>query len=493
MTMLEISALLVSFALLVICFLKKEHMAYTWFGLAVLFVGTSYLLDILLGYTLSLSENANDWWKLLSLLVPLRDLDFIFFFAIVFLVIIVLYTVIRTSNNEWRKESWGDWKSKTKTEVEKSGWLDKIKLRFESEDAAKDRKAIEDLLNEAESNDIEFPVMSEIKSSAKEQAVLILPSISLVVGLLGTFIAISLALSDANAILGKATAESIDESVSGLTNLVETMGFSFKTSIYGIIGFIIMRLCNLKMEGLRLRWIVKINLIETINRKNKEENKRKERHDKIITTLQEGFGSMASIMENSMTKLGTASTDMSSAATELTKSASSVSTSINGFERTVSTTLGEMKTKFNESIKESSGKIAASSATISEGVVKMTDVSKAGYETIGNCITKISGLVSTAEQSLEDSKQAIIDNKLRMEALQKNISEKLESIADANIGISKVMRRTKNLEEGIKSLEEVIPDVKKFQDVVRKQIDESAATIGKMREMHERLASGDKL
>ena len=64
----------------------------------------------------------------------------------------------------------------------------------------------------------------------------ILPSLLLVFGLLGTFIGLGLALTEAAGVLGPGT-----DALSGLTPIMDSLGSKFKTSTWGIIAFLFLK------------------------------------------------------------------------------------------------------------------------------------------------------------------------------------------------------------------------------------------------------------
>ena len=100
--------------------------------------------------------------------------------------------------------------------------------------------------------------ISQAVATAPEKLAEIMPGLLLVIGLLGTFLGLGLALNKASEILGHAKASGMDSAMSNMMEMMEGLGTKFKTSTWGIIGFLLFKgwssLNN--FEERRLRWTI---------------------------------------------------------------------------------------------------------------------------------------------------------------------------------------------------------------------------------------------
>ncbi|MDD2729043.1 hypothetical protein [Malikia sp.] len=89
-----------------------------------------------------------------------------------------------------------------------------------------------------------------------EQLADVMPGILLVIGLLGTFLGLGIALDKASAILTDASASGMDDAMSNLMSMMQGLGTKFKTSTWGIIAFLWLKIwaSNNGFDERRLRW-----------------------------------------------------------------------------------------------------------------------------------------------------------------------------------------------------------------------------------------------
>ena len=109
-------------------------------------------------------------------------------------------------------------------------------------------------------------------ATAPEKLAEIMPSMLLVIGLLGTFLGLGLALNHASNILGQADALSASgaaNSMQDLLGLLQGLGTKFKTSTWGITGFVLLKIWSelTRFEEKRLAWVIGKVKIELESRK----------------------------------------------------------------------------------------------------------------------------------------------------------------------------------------------------------------------------------
>lgn len=123
----------------------------------------------------------------------------------------------------------------------------------------------------------------EAVATGAEKSANIMPGTLLIIGLLGTFVGLGLALDKASLILlDSATADNIDSSISSLMGMLEGLGSKFKTSTWGLLAFILLKvvLSAHGYEEKRLRWSIEkinneLNSVRDIERQEVRANNQK--------------------------------------------------------------------------------------------------------------------------------------------------------------------------------------------------------------------------
>ncbi|WP_085611275.1 MULTISPECIES: hypothetical protein [unclassified Pseudomonas] len=111
--------------------------------------------------------------------------------------------------------------------------------------------------------DVEHGSLHEISAavaSPGERMVEYMPGILLILGLLGTFLGLGIALNKASTILVDANAGGgMDDAMKNLMGMMEGLGTKFKTSTWGILAFLLLKLYAARngYEERRLRWCAK--------------------------------------------------------------------------------------------------------------------------------------------------------------------------------------------------------------------------------------------
>lgn len=103
--------------------------------------------------------------------------------------------------------------------------------------------------------------LSQAVASSAEKVAVILPGMLLVLGLLGTFLGLGLALDHASSILQKSGGTSVGamgNAMQDLTSMMQGLGTKFKTSTWGIIAFILLKIWESinGFEARRLAWCI---------------------------------------------------------------------------------------------------------------------------------------------------------------------------------------------------------------------------------------------
>lgn len=116
--------------------------------------------------------------------------------------------------------------------------------------------------DEAGNIDLEQSSVHEISNaiaSPAEKMIDVMPGILLIIGLLGTFLGLGIALNKASYILIDANSSGMDDAMSNLMGMMDGLGTKFKTSTWGIISFLLLKSWSAARgdDDKRLRWCVK--------------------------------------------------------------------------------------------------------------------------------------------------------------------------------------------------------------------------------------------
>ena len=188
---------------------------------------------------------------MLTYLIPTNGFEFLFF-AIIFGSAIVIALLVRKNAN---KDAWEiNWQSGTMKDSDNGGGYVPCDhcngLGGEPGDETVPCKVCNGsgriFVENADKDDLhpEHGSVFELSDhvmTASEKCAEVLPSTLLVVGLLGTFLGVGMALDDAAGAIASTSASDVSaESMKGLVDnmkgMIEGMGGQFKSSIYGIIA-----------------------------------------------------------------------------------------------------------------------------------------------------------------------------------------------------------------------------------------------------------------
>jgi len=143
----------------------------------------------------------------------------------------------------------------------------------------------------ADDLDVEHGSVNEISAavaSTGEKLADIMPGILLILGLLGTFLGLGIALNKASSILIEANAGGgMDSAMANLMGMMEGLGTKFKTSTWGIMAFLVLKAWSARngYEERRLRWCVgKMKAAFEYSRKTQLQE-RQQTHHALIEAL----------------------------------------------------------------------------------------------------------------------------------------------------------------------------------------------------------------
>lgn len=334
-------------------------------------------------------------------------------------------------------------------------------------------------------------------ATAPEKLAEIMPGMLLVVGLLGTFLGLGMALNHASNILSQSNA--IASSMGDLTSMLQGLGTKFKTSTWGIMGFVLLKIWSevTRFDEKRLTWV--IDKVKAELRREKAERlgdeKRKQEAlfecitgasvrivdgvqsalvrvgdgqqkllagiDQTLTQTQgEINASLAQIQETSLISSTALSgftqntqqivQQMADAAKEMVEGSNQVSSAAKGLENVVDEFGTEFKEVLDKVRKDLGSAIETmserSSATMKEGSEKLNSATKEISNALGELSKDVKATMNKVESSiataLELQKKASIEFTNSTQTLNENIettTQMMEQLGnDITSGMSSV-------------------------------------------------------
>lgn len=130
-------------------------------------------------------------------------------------------------------------------------------------------------------------------ATAPEKLADIIPGMLLIIGLLGTFLGLGLALNHASNILGQPDAMSASGAASSMHDLLgmlKGLGTKFKTSTWGILGFIALKIVLelIRYDERRLTWVIQ-RVKEQINQRKAQCIENEEGKQKLLFEQMQGI------------------------------------------------------------------------------------------------------------------------------------------------------------------------------------------------------------
>lgn len=139
-------------------------------------------------------------------------------------------------------------------------------------------------------------------ATAPEKIAEIMPGMLLVVGLLGTFLGLGLALNMASGILAidATNTGAAADSMNQLMGMLQGLGTKFKTSTWGILGFIVIKIWHefFRFDEKRMTWVISKVKFELEERKRNEALESIELRKEILNSISSAANKIADGIRN---------------------------------------------------------------------------------------------------------------------------------------------------------------------------------------------------
>ncbi|WP_066525288.1 hypothetical protein [Erythrobacter sp. CCH5-A1] len=304
--------------------------------------------------------------------------------------------------------------------------------------------------------------ISEAIAHPSERWCSILPSLLLVAGLLGTFIGLGISLDAASQVFENANSSSAE-----IEQVLIGLGAKFKTSTWGIIFFLFVRITSkLKdWESQRLNFcITNITRQRTTSRINdrrfmerlttavKEQIQHSERSSiPFLKKISEGIEHFVSANEQNMGKIRASASEMAAAAQLMKSSAETMSSASNALEGAANGLSGEIQA-FGNKVDETLGGIKSDlgaaiegmSNTIGRQMDQMAGSMKSSTDEIEITMNKLQNSVGeTMKEMSQDIKTSIEDQSHAVAQTQEAVSALLLAATRLSEPVNRLSREVK--------------------------------------------------
>jgi hypothetical protein len=150
--------------------------------------------------------------------------------------------------------------------------------------------------------------LSHAVATAPEKLADVMPGLLLIIGLLGTFLGLGLALNNASNILSQPdalSASAASNSMQNLLNMLQGLGTKFKTSTWGIIAFILLKTWSefTRFEEKRLSWVIRKVKLELDLRKQDIKSEEESKTVRVVQAISDGTQQTVAAFSGCMAKM----------------------------------------------------------------------------------------------------------------------------------------------------------------------------------------------
>lgn len=347
-------------------------------------------------------------------------------------------------------------------------------------------------------------------ATSHEKLAEIMPGLLLVVGLLGTFIGLGMALNNASHLLGQSeviTSNSMDD----LMQLLNNLGNKFKTSTWGIAGFIILKAWSeaIRFDEKRLTWVIGKVKSEIESRKNEKLATENHRLELLFSQLSELTGNITSsigslekkfdndsthtkqqeqtnsllrdicaattMTGNQMTaftvgtrdivqQMADAGIKMASGSTQVSDAAEGLKRVVDEFSQEFKQVLTEVRVELGKAIESMSKEAAETLKTGSEELSKATGSISAALQSQSESVKEtLNGVQETTFQSFKEQKRIQTEFLTSIEQITESTEEFNQELkatrSKITAGLKSVSNTRQLLSEAIRPLKKTVPEI----------------------------------
>lgn len=305
--------------------------------------------------------------------------------------------------------------------------------------------------------------LSESVATKSENTADVIPGIILIVGLLGTFIGLGLALDKASTILSSADMNNMDNSMGQLMGMMEGLGTKFKTSTWGLIAFLLLKFSfsQNQYNERRLNWVankVKSELNKIRNQKEQDLKQNQTNLLNAISTLSHNFISSQKEIESNNIKF------------------------INEITEKKLNTLKDENVAMIKNQLQNHQSLVEKLTEISEHQIKVLDAQhKQQIDTLSNVINKQDDIINAIDKNSENLEKSANESEKTRIAMDKFVDESLKTINSLRESAQGMSNAAKDIGESASQLQTVINSLSQEMTKLMARMNEDLGnTINKM-------------
>ena len=301
--------------------------------------------------------------------------------------------------------------------------------------------------------------LSSAVATWPERCADVLPSLLLVIGLLGTFLGVGFALDSAAGVLGNKEGDP-SKLISDMLPMLEGMGALFKSSIYGIICFLAFSLIRnaLGYEKRRLTWCIKRCYGEIV-----KEREYKAKMVQALENMSESIGSSLEVRLNRVFKEVT--TNFSKTFETLSSDNERILEStreVIGVASNVASSMNDLASKANQEFET----MARSVETISEKSGKLADTVQSSIPQFEKAVETMSdGFENVAKKQIPELMKQIVDGQEKQAKMVKEVNSSMVEFAKKNSQTQNTMLQ--NMNENVLAAQKSVKDTLKAVNIDR--------------------------
>lgn len=301
--------------------------------------------------------------------------------------------------------------------------------------------------------------LSSAVATWPERCAEVLPSLLLVIGLLGTFLGVGFALDSAAGVLGNKDGDP-SKLISDMLPMLEGMGALFKSSIYGIICFLAFSLIRnaLGYEKRRLTWCIKRCYGEIV-----KEREYKAKMVQALENMSESIGSSLEVRLNRVFKEVTSNFSKTFETLSLDNERILESTrEVIGVASNVASSMNNLVSKANQEFET----MARSVETISEKSGKLADTVQSSVPQFEKAVETMSdGFENVAKKQIPELMKQIVDGQEKQAKMVKEVNSSMVEFAKKNSQTQNTMLQ--NMNENVLAAQKSVKDTLKAVNIDR--------------------------
>lgn len=285
--------------------------------------------------------------------------------------------------------------------------------------------------------------LSDVVATKSEKLADVMPGLILVIGLLGTFIGLGLALDKASSILSNADASAMDSSMTQLMGMLEGLGAKFKTSTWGLLAFLLLKPIMAKngYEERRLKWVIEKVKREFDVIRNQREKNENAKHQTLLSYATQWQQRSEEFFNKQISKLQATLVEVPTSIKEMNEETSGWLRESVDLHRQVGESMSAFLVKNDQVV----DKLGESAQGMAGAAVNMGESASHLQEVITDFKTKMEDVIEMMKSDLNTTIQGMNESfRVNMQTMSNDLSVATKDISVAVNGLSESVDKTMN-------------------------------------------------